>query len=79
MESIHGHEVMHLIAGSSESRSRQDWVSVIEEKFGASARFHTCSAENLSVGQLLDFLEERGKFASRDGGVRIDRGDICDH
>lgn len=79
MESIHGHEVMQLIADSTEARSQAGWIAAIGEKFGADARFHTCSAENLSAPELLQFLAERGKFAEQAGGITLDASEICDH
>ena len=48
-------------------------------KFGADARFHTCSAENLDADALIDFLAARGKFRENAGGLAIDPAKVCNH
>lgn len=49
----------------------------IDARFGPDARFHTCSAEQLTAEQLIAFLEERGKFIEGDSGFRPDVAQIC--
>ena len=65
---IHGHEVIQMMRGNSYA-TRESLVQAIIDKFGADARFQTCSAEGLNAKQLVEFLEERGKFmpAGSDG------------
>ena len=48
-------------------------------RFGADARFHTCSASDLTFAELIDFLQLRGKLVPAGDGVAADRGKICDH
>jgi len=79
MESIHGHEVMHLIADSKLALSKAAWITEIGKTFGPDARFHTCSAENLSAGELLDFLNDRGKFVVEGDAMSLDAEKICQH
>ena len=79
MESIHGHEVMHLIADAKLALSKDGWITEIGRKFGAGARFHTCSAENMSAGELIDFLNSRGKFVVEGDALSLDAGQICQH
>ena len=79
MESIHGHEVMHLIADAKHALTRDGWIIEIGRKFGPDARFHTCSADNMNAGELLDFLDARGKFVVADGVLSLDAGLICQH
>ncbi|HEN1359200.1 metal-binding protein, partial [Klebsiella pneumoniae] len=47
--------------------------------FGEEARFHTCSAENLSAAQLVAFLEKKGKFIAREEGFTTAENKICRH
>ena len=77
MTSVHGHEVMQMIAESGRSFTRAELVQAIKERFGAGVRFHTCAAEGLTPEALIDFLESRGKFTISPAGMAIDAGDIC--
>jgi len=79
MESIHGHEVIHLIAEADRAFSRQELVGVIATKFGANARFHTCSAEDLSADGLVGFLVERGKLFGDEHSLALDASKVCQH
>jgi probable metal-binding protein len=79
-ESVHGHEVLHMILASDEGYTREDLLSDMEKKFGAQARFHTCSASGMNGEELLAFLEERGKFLpSREGRIQTEADRICNH
>lgn len=79
MEEIHGHEVMQFMISSQQAFTRESLQAAIIEKFGAAARFHTCSAEGLDANGIIRFLEERGKFQPVDGGFTTDPSKICDH
>lgn len=61
MSSIHGHEVLNMMIDSGESFSTASLIAAIEQRFGADARFHTCSQQDLTAAQLVDFLASRGK------------------
>jgi probable metal-binding protein len=79
MESIHGHDVMALIAEAGRPLSRSEIVALTSQRFGAEARYHTCSAEGLSAEGLVDFLKERGKLTGGDGALSLDTGEVCQH
>ena len=79
MKSIHGHDVMHMIADSGRSFAKPELIAEIAWKFGESARFHTCSAENMTAGELVDFLSARGKFLGDEQSMSIDSSAICQH
>lgn len=66
MSSIHGHEVLQMMLASGESWTVASLEAAIRRRFGEEARFHTCSAENLSAAQLVAFLEKKGKFIARE-------------
>lgn len=58
---------------------REELVLAIAERFGADARFHTCSEEGLSGGELVEFLMARGKFTVGDEGMTLDPDRVCRH
>lgn len=78
IESIHGHEVLHMMLTQS-SWTRDSLESAITEKFGTDRKFHTCSAEGMSASELIDFLEQRGKFVDSAEGFNTERERICNH
>lgn len=76
---IHGHEVIQMMRGNSYP-TRESLVQAIIDKFGADARFQTCSAEGLNATQLVEFLEERGKFMpTGSDGFTVDESKVCNH
>lgn len=77
-ESIHGHEVMKMMISSGKTFTKETLEAMIYEQFGVDARFHTCSAEDMTAKELIDFLEDRGKFMGAEGGFSTDPGNICD-
>lgn len=79
MLSIHGHEVLNMMIDSGESFSTASLITAIEQRFGADARFHTCSQQDLTAAQLVDFLASRGKFIPSDNGFNTHSSKICQH
>jgi len=74
----HGHEVLEMMMGNS--YSRESLIKAIIDKFGTEERFYTCSAEDLTAEELVDFLEARGKFMfAKDNGFTVDTSQICEH
>lgn len=78
-ESIHGHEVIEMIVDSGVPWKRDELLATIDSRWGADARFHTCSAEGMDSAALIQFLSMRGKFIESDDGVVMDRTKVCDH
>ena len=76
---IHAHEIMHMMLEQDEAFSRESLAQAINERFGAGTTFCTCSASGMGVDAVIDFLESRGKFVSRDVGFNIERNKICNH
>ena len=77
----HGHEVLHMMEGHSYA-TKQALVEAIVNRFGADERFCTCSAENLTAAELVEFLADKGKFKPSQGGVNnftVDTTKICNH
>jgi probable metal-binding protein len=79
MASIHGHEVIEMIAAVGRPLSRTDLLDEIGRRFGPDARFHTCSAEDLSAAELVDFLVTRGKLHGSDHALALDPSKVCQH
>ena len=70
MPSTHGHELMEWL-GRTGPLPRAGLLEAAEKEFGADCRFHTCSQEDLTTAQLLDFLLSKGKVAQGEDGIRL--------
>ncbi|XEH17817.1 YecH family protein [Edwardsiella tarda] len=70
-------KVMHMM--SATPYTRETLIAAIAQRFGADARFHTCSATDLSAAELVDLLAARGKFVPADGGFTTQANKICRH
>ena len=79
MKHVHGHEVMEMMMAQDRAWTRDELVTAIVDKFGAEARFHTCSAEGMEPAALLDFFTARGKFVESPSGLRTARDRMCNH
>ncbi|MBF4180787.1 YecH family metal-binding protein [Lelliottia nimipressuralis] len=79
MTSIHGHDVLNMMIESGEQYTEQSLVQAIDSRFGNNARFHTCSAENMTAAELVAFLAARGKFIPADEGFSTHVSKICRH
>ncbi|MFM4680172.1 YecH family metal-binding protein [Aeromonas media] len=78
-QSIHGHEVMEMMLEEGGHFTRVSLKEAIEAHFGADARFHTCSASEMDVEALIDFLAKRGKFIESEQGFQTRADKICNH
>jgi len=77
--SYHGHDVLHFLLEAKSALSSDEILTQVSEKFGANARFHTCSAEGMDLETLISFLLERGKIVPQDGGFVVAGHRICKH
>ena len=78
-QSFHGHDVMRMMLEENKPFTPESLESAIIERFGEDARFHTCSAENMTPKELIGFLSARGKFVAAPGGISMKAENICDH
>ncbi len=78
-QSVHGHEVMHLMLELGGEFSRASLKQAIAARFGEQCRFHTCSAEDMDAEQLIDFLQAKGKFVEGEQGFNTREEHICQH
>ena len=77
MKQIHGHEVMNMMLASGATYTKASLTAEIISKFGPDARFHTCSAEDLTAEGLVAFLEARGKFVPQASGFQTSPDLMC--
>lgn len=77
--SIHGHAVMDRMTASGRTFSRESLVAFVLAEFGPTARFHTCSAADMTAVELVDFLAARGKFTGPPTAFTLDRDRVCSH
>ena len=78
-EQIHGHEIIELVGKYPEGIATGALADIVAGEFGTGARFFTCSAENMSLPELLAFLGEREKVQLRDGLVFPGGSPACSH
>ncbi len=64
---------------SGKAYTRASLLADIVAKFGPSARFYTCSADNLSPEGIIDFLQAKGKFVSSEEGFQTSPDLMCRH
>ncbi len=79
MNQIHGHEVLQMMIDSGETYTKVTLVAAIKNKFGAEARFYTCSADDMTPEQLVDFLDSKGKLVPQTGGFGTSADRMCKH
>jgi len=75
--SIHGHEILHHLL--DHEPTPEALKEHVEKTYGTEATFHTCSAEGMSLEELMAFLGERGKIALVKGRLVADPEKICQH
>ena len=68
-----------MMTSANQLYTRDSLKAAIIAKFGADARFHTCSAENMDADEMIDFLAARGKFMENVGGLAINPAKVCSH
>ncbi len=76
---VHGHDVMKMMLGSEQSYTKDTLKADIINRFGEGTRFYTCSAENMTADELVEFLDSRDKFIQRETGFNTAPDQICAH
>ncbi len=77
-ESVHGHDVMALMVAQATPVLKVELLSKMSQAFGENARYHTCSAENLTAEELIIFLMGKGKMTETTAGISL-VGMRCHH
>jgi len=75
----HGHEIIAIIDACPEGISATALADRVERDFGTGTRFFTCSAEDMSLDELLRFLVERDKIQYRNGLIFSGASPACSH
>lgn len=70
MESVHGHNVLNLIKEQEVSLSKEALLTAISAEFGKEARYHTCSARELTAEELVDQFIGKGKLIETGEGIQ---------
>lgn len=60
-----------------QSYTEESLLKAIVERFGPDERFYTCSAEDMTAQELIDFLKARGKFKPMEEGFAVDSTKVC--
>ena len=58
---IHGHDIIDLVSQHPDGIRLSQLMEVVDERFGKSVTFHTCSSMGMDLDALLRFLEDRDK------------------
>lgn len=77
--SVHGHEVLNFMLETEGGFSRESLKDAIIARFGVDTRYHTCSAQEMTAEELIDFLSAKEKFIETEKGFNIDPQKICNH
>lgn len=78
MEQKHAHEVLHMMVNNSYTEA--SLIEAIIEKFGKDQKFYACSAENMDIYELVEFLKMKGKFMpAEETGFTVDMSKVCNH
>jgi probable metal-binding protein len=76
---IHGHDIIDLVATYPDGIRLSQLMEVVDQRFGKSVTFHTCSATGMDLDGLLRFLEERDKVRISSGVVYPGGSPACEH
>lgn len=77
MEQLHAHEVLHMMEGNSYSEATLK--EAIIKQFGKDQHFYACSADDMNIDELIEFLKRKGKFMPYEDGFTVDVSKVCDH
>jgi len=77
--SVHGHEIIDLIAAHPAGIQISELSALVESRYGKGASFHTCSADGMDLPELLTFLDQRGKASINGDTVSPGTSPACDH
>lgn len=61
------------------SYSEASLREAIIQKFGKQQHFYACSAEDMDVDTLIEFLKKKGKFMLVENGFTVDISKVCNH
>ena len=78
--SVHGHEILDLIHTTTPAPTAGELADAVEARYGTAARFHTCSSQQMTLKELLQFLFARQKIEIReDSRLYVQIANVCQH
>ena len=69
MSKAHVHEILEMITTTGKAYSVDELQAAVDAQFGGNALFHSCSIEDMSSAQAVEFLVSRGKFVPQQSGT----------
>jgi probable metal-binding protein len=79
IQNIHGHEIIDLVSRNPDGLSLAQLTEAVAKQFGASPRFFTCSAQDMNLAELLEFLAARDKIRIEGESVYPGKAPACNH
>ena len=76
---IHGHEIIDLVSKQPDGLTIAQLTETVAKQFGSMPRFFTCSAEDMTLDELLVFLNEREKVRLLGDSVYPGKSPACKH
>ena len=76
---IHGHEVLQMIGMSNKNYTKETLLADIKENFGEDTRFFTCSTQDMTPDELVDFFIARGKLDNGSEDFNPNHTHNCSH
>jgi probable metal-binding protein len=76
---IHGHDIIDLVSTYPDGIRLGQLMEIVNERYGKSVTFHTCSAAGMDLDRLLHFLEAREKVRIASGVVYPGGSPACEH
>ena len=76
-QNVHGHEILRLVHTAPTAFTRATLAQEAARRYGPDARFCTCSVQDMTLSQLVDFLVSRGKLIEAGGQLRADISQMC--
>lgn len=78
-QDIHGHAILEHIIAAGGRLPLRELRQFAEQTYGSDATYHTCSASQMSLDQLLVFLKTRNKISVAGEQVTVHVENVCNH
>jgi probable metal-binding protein len=78
-DKVHAHEVLAILDQYTAPVSLNDLRTRVTAAFGSNAVFSSCAGDSFSFEQLIDFMTQRQKIIHTEGGIRLNKANVCDH
>ncbi len=68
MLKAHVHEILEMIHATNKAYSVAELQEAVINHFSEDTFFNSCSIDNMSAAQAIEFLVQRGKFVPQQSG-----------